>query len=254
MLSAPDELVARAQAGDLGAREVLLREYRPFVLRVASEVRGRYVAPSSEEAAVALLAFNEAIDSYRPDRGAAFFTFCAAVIKRRLIDHYRRQSRRTREMLLSALEEEDEEGGVYAPAEVEAARAAHQAFLESWERREEVARFGARLREVGLSLRELVRVSPRHRDARERALQAARYLAARPALGKRALEQGKLPVRELEADLGLGRKVLGRNREYILAMALVLLEDFPYLREYLRDGTGRSSREATLGGSLPSGE
>jgi hypothetical protein len=37
-------------------------------------------------------------------------------------------------MLLSALEEEDEEGGVYAPAEVEAARAAHQAFLKSWER------------------------------------------------------------------------------------------------------------------------
>jgi RNA polymerase sigma factor len=116
-----------------------------------------------------------------------------------------------------------------------------------------VARFGARLKELGLSLRELVRVSPRHRDARERALQAARYLAARPALGKRALEQGKLLVRELEADLGLGRKVLGRNREYILAMALVLLEDFPYLQEYLQDGARQAGRNATPGSPLPGG-
>lgn len=234
----------------MNAREVLLREYQPFVLRVVSEVRGGYAAPSSEEAAVALLAFNEAIDSYRPDRGTAFLTFCAGVIKCRLIDHYRRQARRTREVPLSALEEEDGDGSVYARAEVEAARAAHQAYLEAWERREEVARFGARLKEVGLSLRELVRVSPRHRDARQRALQAARYLAAHPALGRQALEHGKLPVRELEANLGLGRKVLERNSKYILAVTLVLLEDFPYLKEYLPDGTGRSCREATPGGSL----
>lgn len=245
MLPTADQLAARARAGDSGAREVLLREYRPFVLRVASEVRGRYVSPSSEEAGVALLAFNEAIDSYRPDRGTAFLTFCAGVIRRRLIDHCRRQARGAREVPLSVLEEENEEGDVYVPAEVEAARATHQDHVESWERREEVARFGARLREMGLSLRELVRVSPRRRDARERALRAARYLAARPALGRQVVEQGKLPVRELEANLGLGRRVLERNREYIRAMTLVLLEDFPYLREYLRDGTRWSCREAT---------
>ncbi|MEW5935135.1 MAG: sigma factor, partial [Bacillota bacterium] len=154
-----DWLVAQAQAGDPGAREALLRGYQPFALRVAAEARGRFVGPSSEEAATALLALNEAIDSYRPDRGVSFLAFCAAVIKRRLIDHYRRQSRSAREVPLSALEEENEEGDVYVPAEVEVARAAHRDHVESWERREEVARFGLRLKEIGLSLRELARVS-----------------------------------------------------------------------------------------------
>ncbi|MDI6895430.1 MAG: RNA polymerase sigma-I factor [Bacillota bacterium] len=235
MHPSPDDLVAQAQAGDEGAREVLLRDYQPFVLRVVSRVQGGYVTGSSEEASIGLVAFNEAIDSYRPDRGVAFLTFCETVIRRRLIDHYRREVRRAREIPLSTLQEEDEEGSVYAPVEVEAARAAHQAYVETWERREEVTRFGTRLKEIGLSLRELVRISPRHRDARQRALRAARYLAGRPGLGRQVLERGELPVRELEANLGLGRKMLERNRKYILAMTLVLLEDFPYLQDYLRD-------------------
>ena len=246
MHPSPDHLVAQAQAGDTGAREVLLRDYQPFVLRVVSRVRGGYVTRSSEEAAIGLVAFNEAIDSFRPDRGVAFLTFCETVIRRRLIDHYRRQARGAREVPLSALEEEDDEGSVYAPVEVEAAQAAHQAYLEAWDRREEVVRFGARLKEMGLSIRELVRVSPRHRDARQRALQVARYLAARPALGRQVLERGVLPVRELEENLGLGRKMLERNRKYILAMTLVLLEDFPYLQDYLRDGM-RSLQEKGMG-------
>jgi len=231
----PDHLVARAQAGDSGARELLLRDYRPFVLRVAARVRGGFVTGSSDEASVALVAFNEAIDSYRPDHGVGFLSFCEMVIRRRLIDHYRRQVRGAREIPLSALEEEDEEGSTYSLAEVEAARAAHQAYVESWERREEVARFGARLKELGLSLADLVRLSPRHRDARQRALRAAQYLAAHPLLGRQVLARGELPVRELEANLGLGRKMLERNRKYILALTVVLLEDFPYLRDYLRD-------------------
>ncbi|MEW5932196.1 MAG: RNA polymerase sigma-I factor [Bacillota bacterium] len=233
-----DHLVARAQAGDPDARESLLRDYQPFVLRVVARMRGRFVTASSEEASVALVAFNEAIDSYRPGQGVGFLSFSETVIRRRLIDHFRRQVRGAREVPLSALEEEDEEGGTYSPVEVEAARAAHQAYVESWERREEVMRFGARLRELGLTLDDLVRVSPRHRDARQRALRAARYLADRPGLGRQVLARGELPMRELEANLGLGRKMLERNRKYILALTLVLMEDFPYLQDYLRDGLG----------------
>lgn len=234
----PDHLVTRAQAGDPDARECLLRDYQPFVLRVVARVRGRYVAASSEEAAIALIAFNEAIDSYRPGQGTGFLSFSETVIRRRLIDYFRRQARGAREVPLSALEAEDEEGSTYSRVELEAAQRAHQAYVESWERREEVARFGTRLRALGVSLDELVRVSPRHRDARQRALRAARYLAERPSLGQQVLDRGELPMRELEANLGLGRKMLERNRKYILALTLVLMDDFPYLQGYLRDGLG----------------
>lgn len=229
----PDHLVARAQAGDREAREALIRDFQPFVLRVVSAARGGYVTISHEEASVGLVAFNEAIDSYRSGQGAGFLVFCEMVIRRRLIDHYRQQVRRSRELPLSALEQEDEEGEIYCPAELRAAREAHQAWVESWERREEVTRFGARLRELGLSWRELARVSPRHRDARQRALEVARFLAAHPELGRSVLARRELPVRELQARLGVGRKMLERNRKYILALTVIYLEEFPYLKEYL---------------------
>lgn len=230
----PDHLVARAQAGDACARETLLRDYQPLALRLAAQVRGRFVTESSDDASVTLVAFNEAIDSYRPDRGAGFLSFCETVIRRRLIDHYRRQSRQAREIPLSALEQDDDEGNSYSPQQMQASQAAHQAYVEAWERREEMARFEARLRQIGLGLGELVRVSPRHQDSRQRAQRVARYLAEHRELARQALAQRRLPVRELEKALGLGRDMLQRNRKYILALTLVLTEEFPYLQDYLR--------------------
>jgi len=211
-----------------------LRDYRRFALRVAAQVRGKFVTRSSDEASVALVAFNEAIDSYRPDHGVGFLSFSETVIRRRLIDHYRRQSREAREVPLSALERDEEEGNTYFPRQIEQAQAAHQLYVEAWERREEVVRFEARLKEMGIGLGELVRLSPRHRDSRQRAQQVARYLAEHPELGRQALARRRLPVRELEKALGLGRDVLQRNRKYILALTLILLEEFPYLQDYLR--------------------
>lgn len=231
----PDHLVSRAQAGDVEARESLIRDFLPFVLRVVSRTRGQYVTRSSEEASIGLMAFNEAIDSYQPRHGTGFLSFCETVIRRRLIDQYRREAQhQAREIPLSELEEEDEEGGRYAPVEVQAAWAAHQAYVENWERREEVGRFKEGLRGLGLALPDLVRVCPRHRDARKRALAVAQYLAQHPELGREALARREIPVRELQAQLNVGRKALERNRKYILAMTLVLMGDYPYLQDYLR--------------------
>ncbi|HHY95468.1 MAG TPA: RNA polymerase subunit sigma, partial [Firmicutes bacterium] len=118
--------------------------------------------------------------------------------------------------------------------EVQAAWAAHQAYVENWERREEVGRFKEGLRGLGLTLPDLVRVCPRHRDARKRALAVAQYLARHPELGREALARREIPMRELQAQLNVGRKALERNRKYILAMTLVLMGDYPYLQDYLR--------------------
>jgi RNA polymerase sigma factor len=62
----------------------------------------------------------------------------------------------------------------------------------------------------------------------------ARYLAEHRELGRQALARRRLPVRELGKALGLGRDMLQRNRKYILALTLILLEEFPYLQDYLR--------------------
>ncbi|MCL6581059.1 MAG: RNA polymerase sigma-I factor [Firmicutes bacterium] len=234
-------LLAGARRGEAEARESLVRRYTPFVLRVASQAAGRYVELGrDDEASVALVAFNEAIDRYDPARGTSFLGFAATVIRRRLVDHFRHDLARRREVPLSVLGGAAEAPRVSAeepPGETETALSlAEQAYREQEEaqaRLEEVRRYRELLAAYGISLAELVRLSPRHADARRRAVAAARLLAGRPELAGYLRARGELPLRSLEQATGLSRKTLERQRKYIIAVALILLEDLPYLEAYL---------------------
>jgi RNA polymerase sigma factor len=230
--------VAAAQAGDQAIREGLLVDYRPFVLRVASRACGRFLRPEvDDEASVALVAFNEAIDRYDAQSGASFITFAEMVVKRRLIDHFRR-ARGSRETPLSDFEVEDAEGQVSNPVEVAAALAAHRERDEAEDRRLDIERFQAALREYGIGLHDLVRVCPQHRDARERAIAVARAVAGNPEWAAYLREHRALPLRAIEraGGLGLSRKTLERQRKYIIAVTLVLMERIEHLMAYLPEG------------------
>jgi RNA polymerase sigma factor len=245
-LDHPDGLLAEARAGDRAARETLLSRYSPYVLKIASRVTGTYVKLGrDDEASVALVAFNEAIDSYDPSRGASFLGFAQTVIRRRLIDHFRGKAR-SRDVPLSALGDGDavagSEVGDGSPGRVGGFVAAHAAaaegvqrdYEERSERLEEVQRYRELLAAYGITLAELVRISPRHEDARRRAMGAARVLAARPELAQRLRQRGELPLKELSSLAGVSRKTLERQRKYIIAVALILMEDLPCLEAYLK--------------------
>lgn len=242
-LDGSDGLLTRARQGDALAREDLIGRYSPFALKVASRVTGNYVQMGrDDEASVALMAFNEAIDSYDPERGASFLGFAEAVIRRRLIDHFRQGRARRREVPLSALLDGEDAEAVPAAgmeavslvaAQLARAEWAHRDQEDRLERRDEVVRYGELLAVYGISLAELVRISPRHEDARRRAIEAARALASRPELVESLKRRGELPLKELATLVGMSRKTLERQRKYIIAVALILTEDLPQLEAYL---------------------
>lgn len=230
---APEELLAMARDGDSAAREHLIRRFTPLALRVASQVTGRYVRMGEDdEVSVCLIAFNEAIDAYRADRGGSFVSFAEVVMRRRLIDHLRRTANRA-ESPLSAWDEEDEEGNVYNAVEVEQAVQEHARSVETRERAEEIARYADALRRYGISFQELPEICPKHEDARRRAIEVARAVASRTELANHLRNTGELPLKALEQIAGVSRKTLERQRKYIIAIAVILLEDLTYLRGYL---------------------
>lgn len=228
-----DELaqkVIRAQGGDRELREQLLEKYRPFITSAAAGYCRRSLDwANDEELSVSLLAFNEAIDTFRPGTGATFLTYAGLVIRRRLCDFFRKERRAP--VLLS--EPQPGEGSVLDTWE----RAWEQYRQEEQvrERREEIQQYRQELEFYGLTLEEVVRVCPRHRDSRERLQQAALALARDPFLSRRFREQKRVPLQELSRRTGLGRKLLERGRKYIVAVVLVLLHphEFPYLHGYL---------------------
>lgn len=232
----PDVRLTRARAGDTRAREDLIDAYTPFVLRVAARTCGRFVRiGQDDEVSVALIAFNEAIDRYDERGGASFLTFAEMVIRRRLIDHFRVE-RRPREVPLADFEQVDEEGQTFNAVEVQGALAAHSEEEQAARRREDILRFRELLKDYGLSMEDLVRAAPRHEDARLRAMAVARRVAGHKPYAAYLRAHRELPLKELaaERDIGVSRKTLERQRKYVVAIALILMENLETLREYIK--------------------
>jgi len=223
------EKIKKIKQGDSLTREMFLENSKPFIYKEACRFSGKTLDWNrDDELAVALIAFNEALDRYRGEKGVPFPAYAGIVIKSRLTDHYRKENKH-----LAA--------GFSLPGNemngVELARS-WDAYLEAEaarERAEEIKEFGAMLKKYGVTFEDLVKGSPKHSATRRDLMLAARVLAGRNRLWERFRNGKKLPLNEIVAETGLGRKTLERGRKYIIAMALLISrrEDFIYLSSYL---------------------
>ena len=227
-----NQTLAHAKEGDIAARERLLVNYRPFVLRVASSVTHRYINPEQDdEFSVALIAFDEAISSYQSDRGGSFLTFAEMVIRRRLLDYFRRQSRSQNELPMSGMysEEEEEEPGFA----IYGAQQRYQVDTETENRCLELEEFQSVLADYGIELSQLVVSSPKHCDTRQHLMELADELSRNDAF-RNALEKNKdLPYRQVAEEYGLTVKTLRRHRAYLIAILLIKTGDYPLLKNYV---------------------
>lgn len=228
------QLLAKAQAGDEGIRDQILRQYMPFVARSASRASSRYIhRGEDDEFSIALAAFNEAIDRYDGSRGSSFLGFADTVIRRRLIDYFRSKEMRVRDIPMAEFESEDEEEHPYNHVEIRRSLEAYEAHQVAEARREEIERYSAWLADFGITLEELVELSPKHADARWNAIQVAKVIAANPKFTDYLMRKKSLPLKELTEEVGVSRKTLERQRKYIIAITLILIGDFEMLREYI---------------------
>jgi RNA polymerase sigma factor len=228
-------LLTSAQNGDREARELLIKKFTPFILKVASGMTGRFIkVGQDDEVSIGMMAFNEAIDNFRSEKGISFLSFAETVIKRRLIDHFRKEGRNSKVIPFSSIEKSDDgEETQSLPVEIEQAKANFEAKLEAEERKAEIIEFSQVLAQYGISFSELVEVSPRHDDARLRAMSVAWIIAGNARYRSFLQEKKSLPLKQLEQEVKVSRKTLERQRKYIIAVTLVLIGEFHYLKEYI---------------------
>ncbi|HBQ94712.1 MAG: RNA polymerase sigma-I factor [Firmicutes bacterium] len=231
----PPALLALAQAGDIEARNQLIDDFTPFVLKVASQSAGRYLTPGQdEEISVALLAFNEAISAYSEGKGT-FLAFARTVISRRLIDHFRHQKSRFQEISLSELEREDSEGYALSAQVDGLAQEQWTTAQDDENRMYEIIELREKLKSYGISLAELPKLSPKHQDARNRSIHIGQLIAGTPPYRGYLEQKKELPLKELAKHPGITRKTLERHRKYIIAVVVILISDLPYLRSFVLD-------------------
>lgn len=219
-------LVKDAQKGDHTAREKLLIQYKPFIHKTSCDIckRGLNWA-NDDELSIAMIAFNEAIDSYKPNRGANFITFARRVISQRLIDYFRREKRHLH-VSLSASESPLVENSL--------AIKDHRAKIEKEEKAQMMLDFEARLNDFGTSLDELADICPKHRDTREKLAQVAQILCCDQELLDTLLKTKRIPAKKLSRAAKVSKRVLENGRKYILALVIIISEErFKELKTYI---------------------
>ncbi|MFD1361348.1 RNA polymerase sigma-I factor [Lentibacillus salinarum] len=227
-----EEMVILAQEGDQAIHNYLLRYYQPFIAKCVSEVCKRYIDPKQDdEFSIGLNAFHEAIMSYCPDKGSSFLSFSKLVVKRKVIDYIRHVQ--TTPAAVSLDESYDGEQ-MENPVEVLAVKAFYREQQNTWYLREEIMDYKEKLRGYKLSLTQLADVSPKHKDARETAIAIARILYNDPEMCNYVQKKKKMPLKDLVKKVKVSKKTLERNRKFILAIFIILQENYTYLKEYLK--------------------
>lgn len=230
-----EDMINSAKDGDQEVQNYLLKMYQPYIAKCVSEVCKRYIDPKrDDEFSVGLFAFNEAIQTYSAEKGSSFLSFAKLVVKRKVIDYIRFVQKTPK---TASLDESYDEEKMENPLEIVAANEIYQEEQQNWYRREEIADFTDKLGVYKLTLTELTESSPKHRDARESAIRTAKTLFDDEALREYVQLKKRLPIKELVKRVDVSKKTLERNRKYILAIFIVLSEDYLYLKDYLKGVT-----------------
>ena len=219
-----------AKNGNNLAREEFIENHKPFILKISSNICKHYLTwGHDEELSIALVAFNEAIDEFEPAQGASFYGFAKTVITRRLIDYFRRESKH---QLLSLTPSESDNDANHNYAS-EASLGLYKREEQNYDFAETVKSYILVLAEYGITLENLVQVSPKHRDSKATLYKAAQELSSQPDLLQYLTKNKCLPLKELELLTGIKRKVLERGRKYLIAAVLILsVPEFNSLKSF----------------------
>jgi len=228
-----EDTVIAIQQGNLQLHNELIESYKPFIAKTVSSVCKRYIYESDDEFSIGLIAFNEAIQKYCPEKGNSLISFAEVLIKRRVIDYIRAQAKHQNLSFELGGDLEEEESSS-STIEDELSLENYRKKKEEQLRREEINQFIKVLQEFELSFQDLIDHTPKHADARKNAMVVAQILAEDQKLKDSLLEKKRLPIKQLEDSVSISRKTIERNRKYIIAISLILIGDYLYLREYIK--------------------
>ncbi|HBP38567.1 MAG TPA: hypothetical protein DD640_07480 [Clostridiales bacterium] len=212
-----EEKIRRIQAGDSDLRNQVITDCLPYIKGVLWRMLQLPAIEQADEFSVALTAFNDALDHYRSETHVPFLRYAGLVINRRIIDWLRQQ--RKHRQVLTFSQCAGEEGEDFAENLV---GQSGEQIWENMEIEEELVRFRMRLLDYNLTLSDIAKRFPHHRDARLTCIRAARILLAEPDLKRRFTREYRLPAADLARRSPIPLKTIERNRTNIIFLALLL--------------------------------
>ena len=186
-----------------------------FILKTASKTAKRYISKDDDEYSIALYAFYDAINKYNINKGA-FYAFAELIIHRNLVDYYRTQGKYGAEFFVNEIDENimHTENDSTLKLEIDA--------------------ISSILKDYGFSFLDLAKCSPKAEKTKHSCRTAVNYLLDNPILIKEMRKYRQLPIRSIETQTGIPRKILERHRKYIIAAVEILHSEYFGIAQYLK--------------------
>lgn len=229
------EIIKKIKDGDVLLRNKFIDDFKPFILKCVYQLVGKKNnLAQSDEYSIALIAFNEAIESYNLDKRTMFVSFSKQVIKRRLIDYLRSTKNNNVTVPFSYLNDYNtstfEERYLYDK---------NSDYSSDFDTKEEIKNLELKICEYKMTIEDLIECSPKHRDTIILCLNVANIIIENEFLYQTFRNKKTLPYKELTKRVNLCRRTLEKNRKFIIAMVFVLKSDLEILKKYIYDTIGR---------------
>jgi RNA polymerase sigma factor len=212
------------------SRDKIIFEHKDFIYKYTCQIcKKKLDWENDDQLSVALIAFNEALDKFDPERDKSFLGYAKLVIKNRLIDYFRKESR-YKNLYLDDKNEDSEEH----PLEIKAAWDSYRDELERRDRAYEMSRFEELVGDFGISFSDLVENCPNHKNTRDNLRQIALEVSQDDKIISKLYRTKKLPIKEIKKLTGTSRKILETWRKYLISLIVILTTDeLTSLKEYV---------------------
>ena len=225
-----DELSERVEIAKSVNAELdrLIKDYMPFIKKTISDA-GYLGMEYDDRLSLAMLTFMNCVKQYDTQKGN-FIAFTSACIRNRLIDESRKQLRYTGKVVPLFPDEED---AISEAPEDKASIAIYHQEQEQESLSDEIDVLSGQLIEYGISFRELPLICPKHDRARKQCIDLGRFVSKNEEMLDTLLRHRRLAQSALAKQFGLSEKTIEKHRKYIIAIAILIVGDYPLIRAFL---------------------
>lgn len=212
---------------------LLIEQCEPYIIKTASTVTHHYITKSDDEWSIALIAFVQAVTNYDLDKGS-FLSFAKLVIQRRLVDYIRNQNKHSLEISVDPIsfDIDNEDNDTDVSLQLAIADKVSQDNQNSIQL--EITAINEVFLSYGFTFFDLTDCSPHAKKTKKSCAMAIAFILLNPLIISELRSSKQLPLKIIEKNAKVPRKILERHRKYIIAAIEILSGEYPLLAEYLQ--------------------
>lgn len=208
-----------------------IKDEKPFIYNCVYKATGKYITDENDESSIALNAFVEAVNSYTYEKGS-FISFAQQVIQRRIIDYLRQEKRHKAEIsvnpyILTGEDKDQEDMSMVNQIKGKISEYTDDSL------KLEIEALTEQLNQLGFSFFDLIDVSPKAEKTKQACYKCIKYIINNAIILNQIHFTQQLPIKIIENNSGVPRKIIERHRKYIIAAVEIITGDYPNLVEYM---------------------